>query len=92
MLSAVLLFCARGPVFPEAAVLTALQKKDIAGAALDVYEREPEVDDQYKKLSNVILTPHIGNASIEARDAMGKIVANTAIAAIKGTTIKYIIN
>ena len=90
--TAVLINCARGPVINEAAVLTALQKKDIAGAALDVYEREPEVDDQYKKLSNVILTPHIGNASIEARDAMGKIVANNAIAAIKGTTIKYIIN
>ncbi len=90
--SAILINCARGPVINEEAVLKALINKDIAGAALDVYEKEPEVDDEYKNLDNVILTPHIGNASVEARDAMGKIVANNAIAALKGNMIKYIVN
>ena len=90
--SAILINCARGPVINEEAVLKALINKDIAGAALDVYEKEPEVDDEYKNLDNVILTPHIGNASVEARDAMGEIVANNAIAALKGDLVKYIVN
>lgn len=90
--SAVLINCARGPVINEDAVLKALTNKDIAGAALDVYEKEPQVADGFKKLDNVILTPHIGNASVEARDAMGKIVANNAIAALKGDLVKYIVN
>lgn len=90
--SAVLINCARGPVISEAAVLDALNKGEIAGAALDVYEAEPEVDDAFKKLDNVILTPHIGNASVEARDAMGEIVANNAVAALQGDLIKYVVN
>lgn len=90
--SAVLINCARGPVISEAAVLDALNKGEIAGAALDVYEAEPEVDDAFKKLDNVILTPHIGNASVEARDAMGKIVANNAVAALQGDLVKYVVN
>ncbi|WP_267200806.1 2-hydroxyacid dehydrogenase family protein [Limosilactobacillus kribbianus] len=90
--SAVLINCARGPVISEAAVLDALNKGEIAGAALDVYEAEPEVDDAFKKLDNVILTPHIGNASVEARDVMGKIVANNAVAALQGDLVKYVVN
>lgn len=90
--SAVLINCARGPVISEAAVLDALNQGEIAGAALDVYEAEPEVDDAFKKLDNVILTPHIGNASVEARDAMGEIVANNAVAALQGDLIKYVVN
>ena len=90
--SAILINCARGPVINEEAVLKALINKEIAGAALDVYEKEPQVDDEFKDLDNIILTPHIGNASVEARDAMGKIVANNAIAALKGNMIKYIVN
>lgn len=90
--SAILINCARGPVINEEAVLKALINKDIAGAALDVYEKEPQVDDEFKDLDNVILTPHIGNASVEARDAMGEIVANNAIAALTDSTIKYIVN
>ncbi|MCH3921301.1 2-hydroxyacid dehydrogenase family protein [Limosilactobacillus sp.] len=90
--SAVLINCARGPVISEAAVLDALNKGEIAGAALDVYEAEPEVDDAFKKLDNVILTPHIGNASVEARDAMGEIVANNAVAALQDDLVKYVVN
>ncbi|MGN1279684.1 MAG: NAD(P)-dependent oxidoreductase, partial [Limosilactobacillus sp.] len=56
--SAILINCARGPVINEEAVLKALINKEIAGAALDVYEKEPQVDDEYKNLDNVILTPH----------------------------------
>lgn len=90
--TAMLINCARGPVINEKAVLAALNKKQIAGAALDVYEAEPNVDPAYKQLKNVILTPHIGNASVEARDAMAAIVANNAIAALDNQAIKYIVN
>lgn len=90
--SAILINCARGPVINEEAVLKALINKEIAGAALDVYEKEPQVDDEFKDLDSIILTPHIGNASVEARDAMGKIVATNAIAALKGDLVKYIVN
>lgn len=72
--------------------MKALQNKQIAGAALDVYEHEPAVDDGFKQLKNVILTPHIGNATIEARDAMAEIVSKNVIAAEQGDTIKYIVN
>lgn len=90
--SAMLINCSRGPVINEAAVLKALQNHQLGGAALDVYEKEPEVDPAFKQLKNVILTPHIGNASVEARDAMGMIVATNAVAVLNGQTPKYVVN
>lgn len=90
--SAFLINCARGPIIDEAALLTALQNKVIAGAALDVYEHEPKVAEGFKKLKNVILTPHIGNATVEARDAMGSIVATNAVAVLNGKKPLHIVN
>ena len=90
--SAFLINCARGPVINEAALLQALQEHKLAGAALDVYEAEPNVADGFKKLDNVILTPHIGNASFEARDEMAEIVATNAVNVLNGEAAKYIVN
>ena len=90
--SAFLINCARGPVINEAALLQALQEHKLAGAALDVYEAEPNVADGFKKLDNVILTPHIGNASFEARDAMAEIVATNTVNVLNGEAAKYIVN
>lgn len=90
--SALLINAARGPLIDEAALLQALKAKKIAGAALDVYEFEPEVTEGLKDLPNVILTPHIGNASVEARDQMAEIVAKNAIALFEGKAIKHIVN
>lgn len=90
--SAMIINCARGPVLNEDALLKALQGHKLAGAALDVYEAESNVADGFKKLKNVILTPHIGNASFEARDAMAKIVAGNALNVLKGESAKYIVN
>lgn len=90
--SALLINCARGPVIDEAALLVALQNHQLAGAALDVYEHEPEVADGFKQLKNVILTPHIGNATVEARDAMGEIVAKNAIRVMKDEVPEYVVN
>ncbi|WP_367294695.1 2-hydroxyacid dehydrogenase family protein [Levilactobacillus yonginensis] len=90
--SAMLINAARGPVINEAALLTALQQGELAGAALDVYEAEPHVDDGFKTLNNVILTPHVGNATVEARDAMAAIVANNAVRVATGEQPLYVVN
>ena len=90
--SAFLINAARGPLVDEAALLQALKAKDIAGAALDVYEFEPNVTKGLEELDNVILTPHIGNASVEARDQMAEIVAKNAIALLSNEPIHSIVN
>jgi glyoxylate reductase len=69
--SAVLVNVARGPVVDERALVDALRAGTIAGAALDVYEREPEVEEGLLELENVVLTPHLGSATRATRVAMG---------------------
>ncbi len=69
--TAVLVNTARGPIVDERALVDALRAGTIAGAALDVYEREPEVEDGLRTLDNVVLTPHLGSATRETRVAMG---------------------
>jgi len=69
--SAVLVNTARGPIVDERALVEALRNGVIAGAALDVYEREPDVDDGLRSLDNVVLTPHLGSATRETRAGMG---------------------
>jgi lactate dehydrogenase-like 2-hydroxyacid dehydrogenase len=69
--SAILVNTARGPIVDERALVEALRDGVIAGAALDVYEREPEVEEGLLALDNVVLTPHLGSATRETRVAMG---------------------
>ena len=56
----------------EAALVAALQKGQIAAAGLDVYEREPTVAPELLKMENVVLLPHLGSATLETREAMGR--------------------
>lgn len=90
--SAILINAARGQVIDEKLLPEMLNQKEIAGAALDVYEAEPAVSDELKAMKNVILTPHVGNATVEARDAMAEIVAKNVCAVSKQETAKYIVN
>jgi glyoxylate reductase len=68
---AVLVNTSRGPVVDEAALVEALREGRIAGAALDVYEFEPDVNEALLGFDNVVLTPHLGSATRETRVAMG---------------------
>jgi glyoxylate reductase len=68
---------ARGEIVDPEALVTALQERRIAGAGLDVYVDEPNVDPRLIALENVVLLPHLGSATFEAREAMGmKVIAN----------------
>jgi glyoxylate reductase len=82
--SAYLINTARGPVVDEAGLVEALQKGQIAGAGLDVYEREPEVSAPLLGMPNVVLLPHIGSATRETRTAMAMLAVENAIDALSG--------
>ncbi|HEY0416711.1 MAG TPA: NAD(P)-dependent oxidoreductase [Gaiellaceae bacterium] len=73
---AVLVNTARGAVVDEAALVEALRTGRLAGAALDVYEREPEVPDALLGLENVVLTPHLGSATRDTRIRMGMLAVS----------------
>jgi glyoxylate reductase len=74
---AFLINAARGAIVDEEALVAALESKVIAGAGLDVYPREPEVDARLVALPNITLLPHLGSATVESRTAMGKkVIAN----------------
>ncbi|HXV11613.1 MAG TPA: 2-hydroxyacid dehydrogenase [Burkholderiales bacterium] len=80
---------ARGPVVDETALLTALQDGRIAGAGLDVYWDEPRVPAALLAMENVILTPHIGSATIEVREARGEKLMQNLRAHFAGKTVPY---
>lgn len=75
---------ARGPIVDESALAMALRNGTIAGAALDVFEREPAVDPGLLGLDQVVLTPHLGSATIETRTAMAVLAARNAVAVLNG--------
>lgn len=82
--TAFLINTSRGPVVDEKALVAALKKNSIRGAGLDVYEQEPDINPELRKLSNVILTPHTASATHEARDAMSVCAAKNIIAYVSG--------
>jgi glyoxylate reductase len=81
---AILVNTARGPVVDESALVGALRSGAIAGAGLDVYEREPELAPGLAELENAVLEPHTASATREARSAMSRLAAENVIAALEG--------
>lgn len=84
--SAILLNIARGGIVDDAALVTALKTGQISGAALDCMENEPNVTPELKNLHNVLLTPHIGSATAETRQAMVAMAVRNLLAALDGVT------
>jgi len=80
---------ARGSVIDEAALLAALKEKAIAGAALDVFEREPRAPDELTALPNVVLTPHIGGHTLDSHLAMQDCVIANLEAFFAGQPLVY---
>lgn len=84
--TAYLVNTSRGPVIDEEALVSALKAGTIAGAGLDVYEREPALAAGLAECENVVITPHIASASVPTRDGMARLAAENLIAFFEGQT------
>lgn len=90
--TAFLINTCRGPVVDEKTLIDALRSGRIAGAGLDVYEYEPDIEPGLKGLKNVILLPHIGSATVEARTRMAVMAAENLVAGLKGERPPNLVN
>lgn len=83
--SAVIVNCARGAIIDEAALLRALGEGEIAAAGLDVFEEEPPgADNPLFRLPNVVATPHLAGATLQARERVNRLAGENALAALRG--------
>jgi glyoxylate reductase len=90
--TAFLVNAARGPIVDEVALVEALKKKQIAGAGLDVYEKEPAMMEGLAELENTILLPHLGSATRGTRNLMATKAATNALAMLKGEAAPNCLN
>jgi lactate dehydrogenase-like 2-hydroxyacid dehydrogenase len=90
--TSILINASRGPVVDEKALVQALKEKKIAGAGLDVYEREPEVEPELIQMKNVVLAPHIASASYETRLQMTMMAARNLVAGLTGKRPPNLVN
>ena len=90
--SAILINTSRGPVIDEAALVQALTAKKIAGAGLDVYEREPAVHPGLIPMPNVVLAPHIASATVRTRSEMSAMAARNMATAARGGRPPNLVN
>jgi gluconate 2-dehydrogenase len=90
--TATLVNIARGGIVDDAALIAALKAGQIAAAGLDVFENEPAFNPEFLSLKNVVLTSHIGSASVSTRDAMAYCAADNLIAALSGERPANLLN
>lgn len=88
---AIFINTARGPLMNEEHLAEKLEKKELFGAGLDVYESEPRVNERLKKLKNAVLVPHIGSATYKARLGMAQITVNSVKQALSDQTPDHLI-
>ncbi len=90
--TAIVINCARGGIVDETALYEALEQKRLAGAALDVFEKEPPGDNPLLQLENVVATPHLAASTHEAQVSVALEVAEQVIAALDGRPTLYAVN
>lgn len=90
--SAYLINTARGSVVDEQALIRALKNGVIRGAALDVYEHEPQIPEELKKMEQVVLAPHLGSATEETRTRMAQMVVDNLLAFFQGQSLPNLVN
>lgn len=90
--TAYLINTARGPIVDEAALVQTLNDGRIAGAAMDVFEREPEVHPGLLGLDNVVLTPHLGSATRPVRERIASVIADNVEAFVQGRPLPNLVD
>ncbi len=90
--TAYLINTSRGPVIDEAALVQSLKAGRIAGAGLDVFENEPAIPPELMALDQVVLTPHIGTRTIEAREGMARAAAQNVLDFFAGKQPAFMVN
>ena len=90
--NAILVNTSRGPVVDEAALVDALNARKLAGAGLDVYEREPAVHPGLLQMPNVVLAPHIASATVRTRSEMSAMAARNMATAVRGGRPPNLVN
>ena len=83
----ILINVSRGSVVEENALVAALEEGKLGGAGLDVFEAEPKIPDALKSMDNVVLTPHVGSATVETRQAMGDLTCDNLSQYLKDGTL-----
>lgn len=89
---AILVNCARGEIVQEAALADALRAKRIAGAAIDVFEKEPPLGSPLLAAPNVVFTPHLGASTIEAQARAGTLIAEQVMKVLDGRRPEFVVN
>ena len=90
--TAVLVNVGRGQIVKEEELALALKERIIRGAGLDVYEREPVVEEELLRLRNVVLLPHLGSASLETREKMASMAVENVVQTLSGETSRNLVN
>ena len=83
---------ARGGIVDEAALADAVRERRIAGAALDVFAREPTTESPLFELDEVVVTPHLGASTVEAQDKAGQTIAEQVVLALRGEFVPFAVN